>query len=76
MTSATIPRISCPECDAIDWGQDGFAVWADDVRVDLGVLRPALGADEPWTCLRCGHRLARAEPLAGALSSLREAHLE
>ena len=76
MTDATIRQISCPDCDAIDWGQDGFAVWADDVHVDLGLVQPERGRDEPWTCRQCGHRLAQAVRLASALSSLREAHLE
>ena len=74
-------KLQCPQCRAIDWSRDGFAIAADPATGEI--LRRRLApsnvpdeAESTWSCSQCGHALFGGTSIGGALHELQIAHLE
>ena len=76
MDDETPPDVICPGCQGLDWARDGFAVSADGPRIEARRYAPPSSGDDPWRCRTCDYALNDGDPLATALSGVREAHWE
>jgi DNA-directed RNA polymerase subunit RPC12/RpoP len=67
--------LRCPECRAIDWQRDGYAIVEDDGLVFPGRVAPSTSVDVVWTCSGCGRDLEMDSPASYALTELELTHL-
>ena len=69
-------RLRCPECRAIDWLRDGYAIVEDDGLVYPARIAPSSSVDVAWTCSGCGRDLELDSSASYALTELQMTHVE
>lgn len=67
--------IRCPECRALDWYRDGFAIWEhEDGTLERQRLTASADQATRWSCAQCAYEVPEWTVLDRSLRGAQVAH--